>query len=106
MFPSGPAWNPSPAVQSAPSPHASSHDLYPGGSFYSTHQPPAAVMWRYADPASFQRSYEFPIVAHPHHHHHHHQQTHFHSFPSSSNLIKKVKLPRPARNASWNARKK
>ncbi|KAI5693761.1 hypothetical protein M8J75_005299 [Diaphorina citri] len=58
MFPSGPAWNPSPAVQSAPSPHASSHDLYPGGSFYSTHQPPAAVMWRYADPASFQRSYE------------------------------------------------
>uniref|UniRef100_A0A8D8M1A0 GATA-binding factor A n=1 Tax=Cacopsylla melanoneura TaxID=428564 RepID=A0A8D8M1A0_9HEMI len=64
--PSGGAWNPSPSVGGATTPHPVSspheHSLYhaaaaAGSTFYSG-QPSAAVMWRYADPASFQRSYE------------------------------------------------
>uniref|UniRef100_A0A8D9BVA7 GATA-binding factor A n=2 Tax=Cacopsylla melanoneura TaxID=428564 RepID=A0A8D9BVA7_9HEMI len=92
--PSGGAWNPSPSVGGATTPHPVSspheHSLYhaaaaAGSTFYSG-QPSAAVMWRYADPASFQRSYDFPLVTH----HHHHQQSHFHTFPSSTTLIKKT----------------
>lgn len=84
--PGAAGWNNTPTT---PHPHTSSpHEaLYAGTSFYAAHhQPGAAVMWRYADPASFQRSYDFPIMAH----HHHHQQSHFHTFPSTSNLMKKT----------------